>query len=292
MITFKHCTTHRLYASATPYRLAFHAFFMAFFMLICAQHNVSAQGQTYGMYDVPVTFDASIVGNSFTPKRQYVIHKKVHFVFDVPITVLTPEVGQSTRTLSGDTFFDFTYSTGGKKVITLRKSGSNKDYSFEINIKVPEQGVINYSSPDDIWRVTHTETYAPTPICEAAAYPDRSERPIAGFADAYIKFGAGHNGKLVRPIILVDGVDFDTDKYTDPNKGNQIIRHGSTGWDVLSMGMEDSKPDEAENGIPDYETFRHYPTTFSSLTTSSAANGDDSYDIIFLDFSNGLYSEK
>jgi hypothetical protein len=287
MKNFKQSATTKLYAIADAFRLSLHTIFMITFVIIYCQSAALGQGQTYGMYDVPVHYDAGSVPRgilaSFEAKRKVVIHKKVKFVFDTQVERVSPEVGQDLLDVFG-TSFEYTYTTGGKKKVLVKKTASDQKFTFEIDIKEPQAGV-NYNSPDAIWHVTHTESY--TPVCEAAAYPDRSERPIAGMADAYIKYGAGHNGKLVRPIILVDGIDFDTDQYTDPTASNQVIRHGSTGWDILSMGMEDSKLDEPENGVNDYETFGYYPTTFKTLTAISAANGNDSYDIIFLDFSNG-----
>jgi hypothetical protein len=147
-----------------------------------------------------------------------------------------------------------------------------------------KQSATPYQSPDAIWTITTDQTF--TPQCENAAYPNNP--PAQGYASAYIKYGSGHNGQLVRPIIFVDGIDFDTkDSYTDASLGNAIVRHGATGWDVLTMGMEEGRLGELENGQLDYETFGAYPTAFQSLLSQNAQNNGDSYDIIFLDFSQG-----
>jgi hypothetical protein len=212
------------------------------------------------MYDI-------IIDSDFKPKRDVVIHHKVNFRFEGGINSIVPEEG-AVRILVNGNNYTHTYLTGGKKKVSIR---SNGDHDFEITVKSPQSGLV-YTSPDTTWNIQTSENFIPKDSCESAAYL-LSERPQKGFASAYIKYGAGHNGRLVRPIIFVDGIDFGTSEvFTDPNLGNAIIRHGSTGWDVLTLGMEDSELDEPENGVLDYEAFGAYPAAFQSLLSQNAQN--------------------
>ena len=255
--------------------------FLCFVLFLLSSTTGHAQSNIIGMFDVLVELKDGVAGNSATPERDVVIHKRVNFIFNQSVANIFFEDGTPLQSVGGLSV-EHTYATGGTKKVKVSSLGES--YEFEIVVKEPKVGV-SYQSPDAIWEITTAEPFSSP--CESAAYPIASDRPVQGTASAYIKFGAGHNGKLVRPIIFVDGVDFDETKFTDPAMGNQIIRHGSTGWDVLVMGMEDSALDEPENGVPDRETFGNYPSAFTSLTQSSSANGNGSYDIIFLDFSQG-----
>lgn len=247
--------------------------------------KIAAQ-TTMGMYDIRVSVVSS---GSLAVKlhKDLTIHRKVRFVIErsgvtsIPC-FFKPEATATPIQLGvGNTTIEYEYAAGGDKLLSfflLPTDGGGSSQS----ILTVKQSSVDYQSPDAIWNITTTANFSPT--CPETGFTP----PPAGYASAYIKYGAGHNNQLVRPIIFVDGIDFSTEKFTDPNRGNAIIRHGATGWDVISLGLEDSPLDpDPENGQPDYETLRAYPAAFQSLLNTSTANGGDSYDIIFLDFSNG-----
>jgi hypothetical protein len=260
---------------------------------------VKITAQTTGMYDINVSLslDINSINNTVSIDRNVMIHKKVRFKIKTSFAHTTgyfkPESNATPIPFSNGAIIEYQYASSGDKVLLFYQQTQDSpntppvitvSVSTVLTVKQAQTGV-SYQSPDDIWTITTSENFAP--MCEAAAYPNGA--PQKGYASAYIKYGAGHNGKLVRPIIFVDGVDFDTDKkYTDPNKNNQVIRHGATGWDVLTLGMEDAPLDpDLENGQADYEAFGEYPSAFRSLAAVSGANGAESYDFIFIDFSNG-----
>lgn len=94
-----------------------------------------------------------------------------------------------------------------------------------------------YSSPDEVWDISSTATFTP-PV--AGSFPAGSpyNNNLLSGASAYIKYAPGHNGKLLKPLIFVDGIDFDAGEYTF---NGEVVRHGSTGWDVFLMGNDASE---------------------------------------------------
>jgi hypothetical protein len=107
-----------------------------------------------------------------------------------------------------------------------------------------------------------------------------------------IKFGAGNNGKLRKPIIIVYGIDFDaySTHITDPSLTDKTryetttIRYGSTGYDALLMGMDEAKLDD--NDPNDREVFGNYPVFFDRLIAAG-------YDVVLVDFERGAdYIQK
>jgi hypothetical protein len=145
---------------------------------------------------------------------------------------------------------------------------------------------IGYVPPDEVWDITTTATFAPP---TADAFPANS--PYNGSAvsggHAYVKFAPAHAGKLLRPLIFVDGIDFNETTYT---YGGQVVRHGDTGWDVVVMGNSDSSPNPFDlnpsTGLPEASEFAYYPTAIQTLLN----NG---YDVVYLDFASGAdYIQK
>ena len=259
---------------------------------------VKTTAQTQGMYDINVSLslDVNNIKNTITIDRSVTIHKKVRFKIQTSLSHTTgyfkPETNATPIPFSNGAIFEYQYvSDGDKTLLFYQQTQENPNIppvitgsvSAVLTVKKAQAGA-TYQSPDDIWTITTSQNFAPT--CEAAAFPNVV--PQKGYASVYIKYGAGHNGQLVRPVIFVDGIDFNTKTYTDPNKNNQVIRDGATGWDVLTLGMGEEPLDpDLENGQPDYEAFQVYPSAFRSLAEASIANGGESYDFMFIDFSNG-----
>jgi Secretion system C-terminal sorting domain len=216
---------------------------------------------------------------------------------------------------------NISYTTGGEKLIQLKWREENaigvlsprSKILFNFTLKKP---TTTYVKPDKTWLISAPST-AVWPIASLpqttidAAYP--SNNPLNVDSDpnnstvsmqnqlrgntfgkilVSIKFGAGNNGRLRKPIIIVDGIDFDTysTHISDPSLTDRTryetstIRYGSTGYDALLMGMDESKLDE--NDPNDRETFGQYPAFFSRLNA-------EGYDVVLVDFERGAdYIQK
>jgi len=129
--------------------------------------------------------------------------------------------------------------------------------------------------PNEVWEVANAATLSP-PV--QGAFPPGSayNSNQLGGAHAYIRYAPAHNGKLLKPLIFVDGIDFNDKVYT---YNGEVVRHGSTGWDVFTMGVDFSEPDP-DDPLP--SVFRNFPSAFQTL--QSAPND---FDIVFLDFGSG-----
>jgi hypothetical protein len=139
-------------------------------------------------------------------------------------------------------------------------------------------GGAGFSLPSTIHHLTSTKLVAP-PVPNA--FPPGVESDIynsntLGAADVYIQFAPSHNGKLLKPLIFVDGIDFDETVYT---YNGQTVRHGSTGWDIFQFGNTGSDGNSFDT---DESEYRAYPSALSEI---GAAPND--YDIVFIDFSRG-----
>jgi hypothetical protein len=80
----------------------------------------------------------------------------------------------------------------------------------------------------------------------SGAFPDPSSTVSnyfntngVGSADVYVQYSPAHNGKMLKPLIFVDGIDFDETTYT---WDGVTVRHGSTGWDIFTLGNDGSDP--------------------------------------------------
>jgi tetrahydromethanopterin S-methyltransferase subunit B len=196
----------------------------------------------------------------------------------------------SSAVVSGETV-TVTYSAVGKQTIRI-PTADPADYILNIEIKEP---VKTYKSPDAIWNIETPVAYNPVDAGAKASHFSNNlitngvMLSTKGVGRAYIRFGKNHDNKIIRPIIYVDGIDFSTSSDivhdallggTETSESN-IVRYGSTGWDVFAMGTEPSEsiPDETE-------AFRKYPEHFDKMY-------EEGYDIIFLDFKEGAtYMQK
>ena len=195
------------------------------------------------------------------------------------------------------------YSSFNEKIIRLNTGVAGAAIRNVARISVKQQ-IAAYAKPDEVWTVGVKAGVSWTrPSSCANAYPVNplfnTEQTTAfndgsiGKANVYIKYGK-ENGvsrtRLARPIIFIDGIDFDSYnfKITDnavnntTESTNKVIRYGSTGWDVLWTGTEESKLD----GPNDREVFGNYPAAFTRLL-------NEGYDFVFVDFERGAdYIQK
>ena len=114
---------------------------------------------------------------------------------------------------------------------------------------------------------------SPAPYNIYSNYGQQYDPNITGisYANVYLKYGAGHYGQLVKPLIFVEGIDFG---YHSDFSGlpcspyTHTIRNGDVGWCEFW----------GEN--LDYPEFKHSPQLLNSLLAQG-------YDIMFVDFLDG-----
>ncbi len=149
----------------------------------------------------------------------------------------------------------------------------------------------SYESPDEIVTVS-IEDYAPP--CSGAydwaagtCLDKYNTATSSGEANLYIKYGKGHT-QLVKPIIMVEGIDFDENAVVDPETG-EVVRYGSNGWENVIQGLTETKPTALTGGGVAKELFRNYPKMIENLTESEM----DAFDIVLIDFKDGTdYIQK
>lgn len=276
-------------------------------MLLCMAHTTYTQCPDNATEDARVVYlDFQFGGNLnglVKLCKQHCLYNEVHF-----IPVFSPEYDESfweDKTfwchiegshdfqLFRDQVAVYTFpanNTGSIQTYDIWFKVLNSNGSVYVQDLVPQEFTIKpntsvngagYTQPDEIWEISSSATYAP-PI--QGAFPSGSQYNgnALGGAHAYIKYAPAHNGKLLKPLIFVDGVDFNSKTYTH---SGEVIRHGSTGWDVLVMGNDASAPnpyDVDANGVPVPSEFSYYPTAFNTFLSEP-----NNYDIIFLDFGEG-----
>ena len=235
------------------------------------------------MYDIHLCHSGGSETWKLELSRSNVFHKKVVFHFPQDIGLF--EAGgtylidfdddQQYHSVSfPNNGYTVEYSTIGTKDVKINDSSQEYDM-FEFNLKEENSP---YNAPDIVWSLETLEQYEPL----SGQYPEGSPYASASYgqARAYIRFGDG-NQALTRPVIFVEGLDFGTKIYRDPDNNNAIIRYGSNGWDNLSMGSSESNLPDGEE-----ELFKYMPEQFQSFTEAG-------YDLIVLDFADGAtYIQK
>ncbi|MEM9821272.1 MAG: T9SS type A sorting domain-containing protein [Bacteroidota bacterium] len=182
-----------------------------------------------------------------------------------------------------------TYPVAGEWSVSVRACNVDGhcfiNHSIGFEIKATTQ---DYYSPDLVLdlSVPGTVTWSPPAGCNP--YADNSDGYLGssiGKGKAYIKYAPGHSA-LVKPIIFVDGLDFTGSKIVRDAGvgGDEIIRYGSTGWDVVATGSSEGFNSPHSN-YPNSE-FYLYPQAFQEMY-------DLGYDIVYIDFERGAdYIQK
>ncbi|MFN0174144.1 MAG: T9SS type A sorting domain-containing protein [Saprospiraceae bacterium] len=289
-------------------------FFLA--MLLCIAHTTNAQCPndpgTDDVRAIPISIKTShqyftnngetnlIYAANLEVCKSWALHNEVHFL---PFLNLESS-DHNIRFNFGDGSPEVTLEDGQmvEHTYPVNATGVNVDYQIKITWTNPPPDGDYYSTidqdpftikastsfnssgytpPDETWEISSSATYSP-PV--QGAFPPGSQfnGNALGGAHAYIKYAPAHNGKLLKPLIFVDGIDFNSKTYT---YNGEIIRHGSTGWDVLVMGNDASQPNPYDvdvNGNTVPSEFSYYPTAFNTFMSEP-----NNYDIIFLDFGEG-----
>jgi hypothetical protein len=105
----------------------------------------------------------------------------------------------------------------------------------------------DYRRPDKIWKINAGSFVPPAYAAQSYSTGSAALKTSDAKGLAYIKLGEGHT-QISKPIIFVDGIDFEATKlrYEDPfitldnDYESKTVRCGVTGWDLFSMGGEDS----------------------------------------------------
>lgn len=266
---------------------------LLFVMLCCMTGPLFAQCPDDPVEDARVINAIGLLlpgGVSLNLCKQYTLHNEVIFQ-------MNDDFGISQNQSLWLNFGDGTSQVVAEGMSVLHNypvsNGTSTEYLISLTLKEPglppvnslnhklvikasyTSGGIGYVAPDDIWDISTTGSMPP-PVFGAFPPGSPYNGAAIGGARAYIKYAPAHNGKLLKPLIFVDGIDFNAKAYT---YDGEVIRHGSTGWDVLMMGNDASEP----NPYNTLESeFSGYPAAF---TTFMASPND--YDIVFLDFAVG-----
>lgn len=171
--------------------------------------------------------------------------------------------------------------------------------SFSINLYYPKndeqyndyQEEYSYEAPDEILTVEIPTDFIPP--CPGAydwaenTCLDTYNASSTGAANVYIKYGEGRS-ELRKPIIFVEGIDFDSDFVVDENL-DDVVRYGQNGWENVIQGVVESKPVKLSDGTYEEGLFRNYPRLIEQLSE----DGMESFDIVLVDFHDGAdYIQK
>jgi Secretion system C-terminal sorting domain len=281
---------------------------IALLFMLFAGHSYALNAQCtnchyntqYGLNEVIICYNG---GKSFNLSRSASLFNTVTFTTwgfvtssDInKVFFIDFNDGLGFRQTNGSTSFTVTYPAPGTnpadniKTIRVRKGATGDMVNDEIKFMIKKTSG-NYISPDVVWKVETPNVFNPASLnlgITANAFPANGNQYMAvnkGVGHAYIKYAPSSGGKLKKPIIFVDGIDFDSESknYYDPALGSgqtdaNVIRHGVTGWDIFVTGTEDGFSKLVPNASED---FSQYPTVFQNLW-------DRGYDVIFLDFAEG-----
>ncbi len=179
-----------------------------------------------------------------------------------------------------------------KKIILYSNQNNSEDNDYEEDQP--------YESYDELWELVldNQEKHLPCPGSYPseganAEYSQEYLNPSSEYfrdvkANVYIKYGESNEDKekLIRPIIMVEGVDFGDNNIIDED--GTVIRYGTNGWENVIQGLDEGIPYVGiENEVIDNgELFRNYPGVIKELL-NSVQEGEDDYDLVLIDFSDG-----
>lgn len=155
--------------------------------------------------------------------------------------------------------------------------------SFGISFASAGKGAeYQYRFPDETLDLTSEKSYSASG-CAPPSAGALGWHGGPGAGHAYIRYGAGNEGSMKKPIIFVEGIDFSQGGTINPEKdpvsAEYRTQYGSFGWDVFTTGVGRSYG-------ADYSAFSNYPTYFQQLHELG-------YDLILLDFEDGAtYIQK
>jgi len=265
-----------------------------FVMLFSMARLPYAQCPDNATDDVRVVYASAFLvpgGISLNLCKHHSLHNEVVFQFNPDFNLAPNQTlwlyfgdGQSKQIIDGETVLHS---------YPVNAGSGNVTYSLHLLLKEPNQvdnvsnnedlvlkittslGGLGYTPPDEIWDISTFLTY-PAPV--QGAFPPGSpyNGNAVGGASAYIKYAPAHNGKLIKPLIFVDGIDFSSKTYT---YNGSTVRHGTTGWDIFMLGNDGSEPNPYDN---EPSEFSYYPSALNTFLSSP-----NDYDVIFLDFENG-----
>jgi hypothetical protein len=227
-----------------------------------------------------------------------VAYRNVNFDFKYLNTSVTPTVpsnltisfgdGSSSQTvwLSGATVLSIIrishrYATSGSKVIGINDGTTTHNQTIEVRSNSFGSQYV-YKKPDLSEHIVATSVFSP-PCTQAYLPLIKDKTSSSGSGMMHVRFGQGNiTGKIRRPVIFVEGVDFDDDKVYDPQNG-KLIRSGGFGWDNVTMGISEIIDDEHEDS---WDNTQRMPIFVEELYTKG-------YDLILLDFDDGAdYMQK
>jgi hypothetical protein len=209
------------------------------------------------------------------------------------ITILSaPDIVQSftinfgngqtqTLTFSQNSFpltqsFDINYTTVGAKTITTTTGSTVTSTSQTLSVSFARAlADPNYRSPTRTQVITGASF---SPICQGFLPIAKDKQAGTASINMHTLLSPNNTtGHLVRPLIFVEGIDFDTETICDPNNvggTTQNVHVGGFGWDNFITGVFQD-PESSDN-----ITFNRLPTLITQMR-------NEGYDIVFCDFVDG-----
>lgn len=176
--------------------------------------------------------------------------------------------------------FSHRYATGGTKIMRLTDDASGvRIFTQNLTVRPTTNA---YIKPDKSIAVTGDFFTLP---CTDAYLPQAKDRERGrATAMAHIRFADNNtSGKIKKPFIFVEGVDFGTEIVKDPQT-NVTIRTGDFGWDIFVQGISEKEQD----AVPDswQDIMSNSPAFISDMIR-------DGFDVILVDFDDGAdYIQK
>lgn len=246
-------------------------------------------------------YDELIIANDWSVCHKKFLTKTINITFPTD-KILVPDLniwvqlevdlndGQGYNDVPSTLTTTVTYGSTGGKLLRFRAciiGPLGCFYETIVPIRLTETSH-DYYSPDQILDLSVPDGVSWMPPTDCTPYADNSDGYLDGTiggGKAYIKYAPG-NSALIKPIIFIDGLDFTGKKIVRDNAigGGEIIRYGSTGWDVVVTGSSEGFTSQHAN-FPKSE-FDLYPQAFDELY-------DEGFDIVFIDFERGAdYIQK
>ncbi len=156
-----------------------------------------------------------------TTDKSLITTKRVDFTFSRANTVGDLQVDFGNGFVPLQTQMSVTFASFGVQTIKIRRSAPLNIATFTVNIKTLDVVTSEYRRPDDIWELSTPTAFVPPTTCTNAydaSNPDR--QATQGFANAYIRYANPALRRLTKPLIFVEGIDFNRNQVCDPDAGN------------------------------------------------------------------------
>jgi hypothetical protein len=206
---------------------------------------------------------------------------------DKDYSILAP-LEKYTETFNSYGIVDINYRVKIKWLVGNKKN-TTQEYEFTKEFLLKSQKgneIFAYQYPDMVIELETPDVFHP-PVNDYYEEGSKDDTPAKGKANVYIKFNNKHlqyelpvskNEKpyLCNPVIFVEGIEFNTDQYCDPDH-NQSVQIGGFGWPQFVLGTSADDPEEGSGG---FDQLKLMPGQIEKFL-------DQGRDIILIDFHDG-----